>query len=50
MPFEYIRWRLAEDFGWTLDYIDNLSMAEVEKWLQVEDGKGRARKTKNKLR
>ena len=49
MPFEFIRWKLAESFGWTLDYIDSLSMSDVEQWMQILDGKSKAAKTKSKL-
>ena len=37
-PFEYIRWKMAERFGWTLEYIDELPLAEIQRFLQVEDG------------
>lgn len=42
MPFELIRWTLAERYHWTLETIDALSMAELEEFFQIEDGRSRA--------
>lgn len=42
MPFEFLRWILAERFGWTLDEVDALSMADLAQFLQIEDGKSKA--------
>jgi len=42
MPLEYLRWKLAEQFGWSLEYIDQLSIQTIHEYLQVEDGKMRA--------
>lgn len=42
MPIEKLRWDLAERFGWTLEYIDALSMEELHEYLQVQDGLGKA--------
>jgi hypothetical protein len=36
------RWMLAEKFGWSLEYIDSLSLGDFAEWLQVEEGKARA--------
>lgn len=33
-----MRWRFAEKFGWTLDYIDSLSLGDFEDYSQVMDG------------
>jgi hypothetical protein len=41
-PIEAIRWQLAEKFGWTLDYIDNLPLSELHEYLNVRDGLFRA--------
>lgn len=41
-PREYWRWYIAEKFGWTLDYVDSLSMQEMENFYQIEDGRGKA--------
>ena len=35
---EQIRWKLAEKFGWTLEYIDSLPVATLHEYLQVQDG------------
>ena len=42
MPFEYTRWQLAEKYGWTLDYIDGLSVATLHEWVQIQDAIGKA--------
>ena len=33
--FELMRWSMAERFGWTLDYIDSLSMADIHEFFQM---------------
>lgn len=43
LPFEYTRWQLAEKYGWTLEYIDRLSVDTLHEWYQVMDGIGKAR-------
>ena len=40
--FELMRWSMAERFGWTLDYIDSLSMADIHEFFQIEDGRAKA--------
>lgn len=35
---------MAEQFGWTLEYIDDLTVADIHEWIQIEDGKARARR------
>ena len=41
------RIRIAERFpGWTLDYIDALTIDDFHEYLQVRDGIAKARKTK----
>ena len=37
-----MRWVLAERFHWTLNEVDALSMADLEEFFQIEDGKARA--------
>ena len=44
-PIEALRWRVAERFGWTLDYIDSLSVADLHEYLQIQDGLGHAQKS-----
>jgi hypothetical protein len=41
-PIEVIRWKLAEKFGWTLEYIDSLPVAILHEYLQIQDGKTHA--------
>jgi hypothetical protein len=45
MPFEYIIWDLAEKFGWTIEYIENLSMAKLHEYEQVQLGKNEAKRS-----
>lgn len=33
-----MRWRFAEQFGWTLEYIDTLSFGDFEDYAEVMDG------------
>jgi len=34
---------MAERFGWTLDYIDSLPLAELHQFIQIQDGRSKAR-------
>lgn len=45
MPLEYWRWELVKETGWTLEYIDALSVADLHEWMQVRDGKAKANKS-----
>ncbi|MDD3948751.1 MAG: hypothetical protein PHT43_04740, partial [Anaerolineaceae bacterium] len=45
LPWEYWRWELVKETGWTLEYVDALSVADMNEWLQVRDGMSKARKT-----
>lgn len=38
-PLEMIRWQMAETFGWTLDYIDSLSVGQMHEWLAIQDAR-----------
>jgi hypothetical protein len=40
---ELVEWTLAERMGWTLEYIDSLPLHRVHEWIQIEDGKAKAR-------
>lgn len=40
---ELMRWTIAERFGWTLEYVDGLSMADLHEFIQIEDGRIKAR-------
>lgn len=54
MPHEFWRWELVQDTGWTLDQVDALSVKDRNDWLQIRDGKAKARgfmsKQKNRSR
>ncbi len=41
-PLEMGRWELAERFGWTLEYVDALSVDKLHEYLQVQVGRGKA--------
>lgn len=45
MPLEYWRWELVKETGWTLEYIDALSVATFHEWMQVKDGTAKASKS-----
>lgn len=38
-----LRINIAEQTGWTLDYIDNLSMADIGDYISVTDATERAK-------
>lgn len=46
MPYEFWRWELAAKFGWTLEYIDALSVADFNEYIQVMDGRAKGIKDK----
>lgn len=37
LPWNAIRWMLAERYGWTLEYIDNLDEQEANEGFVVQD-------------
>jgi hypothetical protein len=39
-----MRWHFAREFGWPLEYIDGLSLADLREYLQIKDGEGKASK------
>jgi hypothetical protein len=47
-PLEMLEWDLAEKFGWTLEYIENLSLARLYEYLQIQDGRAHARNSQVK--
>jgi hypothetical protein len=49
MPPELLRWTLAERFGWTLAEVDALSLADLEEFFQVEDGRAKVHTPKVKV-
>jgi hypothetical protein len=44
-----IRWTLAERFGWTLAEVDALSLADLEEFFQIEDGRAKVNTPKVKV-
>ena len=45
MPHEFWRWELVQETGWTLEQVDALSVKDFNDWLQIRDGKAKARAT-----
>ena len=37
-----MRWRLARETGWPLEYIDELSFDDIREHLSVSDGEAKA--------
>ena len=37
-----LRWRLAKETGWPLEYIDELAVSDIEEWLSVRHGEANA--------
>jgi len=33
---------MAEQFGWTLEYIDSLPMSRIAEYMQIQDGRVKA--------
>ena len=44
MPWEALRWLLAEATGWTLEYIDALDLTEILEWFATKQGRSVASK------
>jgi hypothetical protein len=40
---EQLRWDLAQQFHWTLQEVDSLSMQDLEEYFQIEDARAKAR-------
>jgi hypothetical protein len=49
-PYQYIEVELAERFGWTLEYIENLSLQRVNDIFQTIDGRDKARAFKRRAK
>ncbi len=43
MPYEFWRWQLAKEFGWTLEYVDSLSVGDWQEYHSVQDGLQKAK-------
>jgi hypothetical protein len=39
---EWWRWHIARETGWTLEYIDALSVKDFHEYLQITDGENKA--------
>jgi len=47
------KWKLAERFGWTLDYIDSLSLQDIYDYAEfneIQDGYNKGMAYKHKLK
>jgi hypothetical protein len=47
------KWKLAEKFGWTLEYIDSLSLQDIHDYAEyneIQDGVNKALAYKYKLK
>ena len=42
MPLEYLRWIIAERYGWTLQEVDSLSLEDIEQFFAVDDARQKA--------
>jgi len=38
-PWEYTRWVLAKEFGWTLPEVDALSLRDMQQWKDIAAGR-----------
>ena len=38
----YTVWEMARDFGWSLEYVENLPVGRLHEWLQIQDAKAAA--------
>lgn len=48
MPIEWWRWKLARETGWTLEYINGMSLGDMHEYWQILDGEGKAAKERSK--
>jgi len=42
-PIELLKWNMAEQYGWTLDYIDSLPLSKVHEYYQIRDARHKAK-------
>jgi hypothetical protein len=42
-PLELVKWSMMERFGWTPEQFAGLSLADLFEFLQVEEGRNKAR-------
>ncbi len=45
MPWEFWRWELVKETGWSLEYVDALSVKDFQEWVHVRDGKRKAERS-----
>jgi hypothetical protein len=38
-------WNMAERFGWSLEYIEGLSLAKLHELAQIDGGRAKAQKS-----
>ena len=43
MPHEFWKWELIRETGWSLEYVDALTVADFNEWVQVRDGVSKGR-------
>ena len=48
-PFEYVRWTLIERFHWTPQEFDQVHMADLHEFFQVEDGRQKGDRMKDQI-
>lgn len=39
---------MAEHFGWTLEYVEGLSMARLHEWMQITDGRAKGQQERQR--
>lgn len=39
------RWSLAERFGWSLEYVDSLSVQDIQELVAIDEGREKYRKS-----
>ena len=42
LPLEFWRWEIVEQTGWTLEYVDALSVGDLFEYWQIIDGRNKA--------
>lgn len=42
LPHEYFVWNIAERFGWTLEYIEQLPLARWHELIKIDDARAKA--------
>lgn len=41
-PYEYIRWKIAKQYGWTLREVDAITMQDLTNYYQIQDAERKA--------